>query len=102
LDVEVLGIIDQAAAGARLSDALKSSAPALTDAEHDSFDLKALRHPLLVLQTLARAAQDPSKRAAQVVANDVSLPGSARALIISGPNAGGKTVTITAVGLAAL
>src|SRR5438105_3677435 len=99
LDVEVLGWLDQAAAGARLSDALGSTAPALTDAEHDSFDLKALRHPLLVLQMQAQAAREPEKRAAQVVANDISLPNSARALIVSGPNAGEKTVTITAVGL---
>src|SRR5207237_1854585 len=41
-------------------------------------------------------------RTPQVVANDVALPGEAQALIISGPNAGGKTVTITAVGLCAL
>ncbi|HMY05365.1 MAG TPA: Smr/MutS family protein, partial [Candidatus Obscuribacter sp.] len=38
----------------------------------------------------------------QVVANDVSLGGDRRALIITGPNTGGKTVLIKLVGLSAL
>ncbi|MCA1829537.1 MAG: endonuclease MutS2 [Myxococcales bacterium] len=46
----------------------------------------------------AGAPQVPSK----IVANDIALPAPASALIVSGPNAGGKTVTITAVGLCAL
>src|SRR5215510_3384555 len=52
--------------------------------------LSDLRHPLLLL------------RGRQVVANDLAVEDSVRALIISGPNAGGKTATLTAVGLCAL
>src|SRR6267378_1967362 len=89
-DVAVLAILDEAGAGAKLADDLRASAPELLEGPRESFRLFALRHPLLALRT------------AQVVANDVSLPGEARGLIISGPNAGGKTVTITAVGLSAL
>jgi len=48
------------------------------------------RHPLLVL----------SKE--QVVANDILLDESIRVLVISGPNTGGKTVTLKIVGLFAL
>ena len=48
------------------------------------------RHPLLVL----------SKE--QVVANDIFLDDSIHVLVISGPNTGGKTVTLKIVGLFAL
>lgn len=51
--------------------------------------LRAARHPLLVLRGL------------DVVANDIELSGG-EALVISGPNAGGKTVALKLLGLAAL
>ena len=52
------------------------------------FRLPQIRHPLL-----------PPER---VVANDVRLDGSTHVLVLSGPNAGGKTVLMKAVALAAL
>jgi DNA mismatch repair protein MutS2 len=88
-DVEVIAIFDEAAASARLANDLDAGAPALGG---DRFDLRKSRHPLLVLQ----------RKSSGVIANDIALPAPAQALIVSGPNAGGKTVTITAVGLAAL
>jgi DNA mismatch repair protein MutS2 len=88
-DVEIIAVLDEAAAGGRLGDDLDAGAPELGG---DRFELRKARHPLLVLQ----------RKPAGVVANDVALPAPAQALIISGPNAGGKTVTITAVGLCAL
>src|SRR6266850_1825622 len=88
-DVEIIAILDEAAAGGRLGDDLDAGAPELGG---DRFELRNARHPLLVLQ----------RKPAGVVANDVALPAPAQALIVSGPNAGGKTVTITAVGLCAL
>ena len=54
------------------------------------FELLSLRHPLLVLQNK------------EVVASHVRLEPPRRALIVSGPNGGGKTVAITAVGISAL
>jgi DNA mismatch repair protein MutS2 len=51
--------------------------------------LRAARHPSLVLS------------GAEVVPNDIELSGG-EALVISGPNAGGKTVAIKMLGLAAL
>jgi DNA mismatch repair protein MutS2 len=51
-------------------------------------DLRAARHPLLAL------APHP------VVANDIAIEAS-RALVISGPNAGGKTVALKTLGLVA-
>src|SRR5207302_241821 len=89
-DVATLARLDEAGAGAKLADDLRASAPELLEGARASFRMIALRHPLLALRT------------SKVVANDVALPGEARALIVSGPNAGGKTVTITAVGLSAL
>ncbi|HUJ25008.1 MAG TPA: Smr/MutS family protein [Myxococcales bacterium] len=88
-DVETLAVLDEAAAGARLADDLDAGAPELGG---DRFELRRARHPLLVLQ----------RRGGKVVANDIALPEPASALVVSGPNAGGKTVTITAVGLFAL
>jgi DNA mismatch repair protein MutS2 len=95
-DVETLATLDETLAGARLADDLSATRPQLADATRESFRLSAVRHPLLVLQMNARG------RGGSVVANDVELPPPARALVVSGPNAGGKTVTITAVGLSAL
>ena len=51
--------------------------------------LQEARHPLLVL------------RGIEVVPNDIELSGG-EALVISGPNAGGKTVALKMLGLAAL
>lgn len=61
--------------------------------------LRKARHPLLAwLKSEAERAGVP---AAPVVGNDIAL-GTARALVISGPNAGGKTVALKTVGLVAL
>src|SRR5438067_11551351 len=74
-----------------ISDHLDAGAPELGG---DRFELRRARHPLLVLQRRGLPGA--------IVANDVALPAPAQALIVSGPNAGGKTVTITSVGLFAL
>jgi DNA mismatch repair protein MutS2 len=81
--------LDEAEAAARLSEALDAAPPHLEPAD-GPLALQQLRHPLLAL------------RGVKVVPNDVRLTDEVRALVISGPNAGGKTVTLTAVGLAAL
>jgi len=88
-DVAALALLDRTGAAARLSDALQAEEPALGAAQ-EPFHLKGLRHPLLVL------------RGATVVENDVWLDEGKTGLVVSGPNAGGKTVTLTATGLCAL
>ena len=87
-DLGLLGRLDLLEAEARLASDLDAHAPEVAPADA-GFELLSLRHPLLVLQ---------GKR---VVASDVRLEPPRRALIVSGPNGGGKTVTITAVGLSA-
>lgn len=54
--------------------------------EEGSFSLMGLKHPLIASE--------------EVVGNDVRLPDNWSVLIISGPNAGGKSVLLKAVGLA--
>jgi DNA mismatch repair protein MutS2 len=58
------------------------------------------RHPLLVLAFRERAARD--RTAAEPTAVDLVIAPPIRALVISGPNTGGKTVALKAAGLLAL
>jgi DNA mismatch repair protein MutS2 len=88
LAMELLAKVDMAQAGAKLAERMDATVPSLaTDA---AWNLSALRHPLLVLQDK------------KVVPNDVIISPQQQVLVVSGPNAGGKTVTITAVGLTVL
>jgi DNA mismatch repair protein MutS2 len=87
-DLDLLGQLDLLEAEARLASELDAHAPEVAPPDA-GFELRSLRHPLLVLQ------------GKDVVASDVRLEPPRRALIVSGPNGGGKTVTITAVGLSA-
>jgi DNA mismatch repair protein MutS2 len=88
-NLEILGRFDCLRAKARFADLLEATVPSL-NAEGE-ISLKQARHPLLFL-----------KHKGGVVANDVSLANPIRVLVISGPNAGGKTVTLKIVGLFAL
>jgi DNA mismatch repair protein MutS2 len=87
--VEAAAELDEAEAAAQLGADLEAAAPTV-ETPDGPVVLQQLRHPLLVL------------RGREVVANDVRLTDEVKALVVSGPNAGGKTVTLTAVGLAAL
>ena len=86
-----LAAIDARAAAARLAVAYGGNPVEIVEAP--IVDLRVARHPLLAL----------AHPAADVVANDVVLGGGQPPiLIVSGPNAGGKTVLMKTVGLAAL
>jgi DNA mismatch repair protein MutS2 len=90
-----LATLDAHSAAARLGIAYGGSVISIV--EGAVVDLRQARHPLLAL-----AAATPNAARA-VVANDVALGGAAPAiLVVSGPNAGGKTVLMKTVGLAAL
>ncbi len=64
-------------------------------------DLESLRHPLLLLDSLPEAGAGKERGLASVVPSDVSIE-AGRAVVVSGPNAGGKTVALKALGLSAL
>jgi DNA mismatch repair protein MutS2 len=79
---------DVRAAGAKLAKELRLTFPEIEGGEA-VIDLVAARHPLLALDGVP------------VVASDLAI-GGGRAMIVSGPNAGGKTVALKTLGLAAL
>jgi DNA mismatch repair protein MutS2 len=92
-DLTVLAELDVICAKARLGVGYGGSPPTLVD--DTLMELRQARHPLLVL----RAAREGFP----VVPNDIALGAdAARVLIVSGPNAGGKTVILKTAGLAAL
>ena len=87
--VQRLAEVDLAQAAALLAMRLDAEAPDVVEPEA-GLHLKQARHPLLVLQ---------NKR---VRANDVRLAPAEQVLVVSGPNAGGKTVSVATVGLCVL
>jgi DNA mismatch repair protein MutS2 len=86
--IETLAVLDGIAARASFGRQLKAQPVRLN--EEGRVKLLQARHPLLVLSK------------GQVVANDILLAESIQVLVISGPNTGGKTVTLKIVGLFAL
>lgn len=91
---EVLADIDAIYARARFGIEYDGSVPAITN--DGSIKLRAARHPLLVEKTKNLGS------ARTVTPNTIELSEQQRALIISGPNAGGKTVVLKTMGLLAL
>lgn len=94
-NIRALAALDMAFACAKYAQELNAVEPVLLDSpagqagEDDAFlRFTRARHPLL----------DPEK----VVPIDVALEKGTRALVITGPNTGGKTVTLKTVGLLVL
>jgi DNA mismatch repair protein MutS2 len=86
LSREALYECDTRFAQAQLASALDAAIPEFSSHE---ILLREVRHPLLLL------------RSEDVIANNVDLSEQKRILLLSGPNAGGKTVLLKAIGLAA-
>lgn len=85
-NLQILAQLDLAMAKGRLSYQQKAVAPFINEAGY--IDLKNARHPLLPQAT--------------VVPSNVYLGKDFNVLLITGPNTGGKTVTLKTVGLLAL
>ena len=99
-DLEILAQLDCVRAKARFATILQASHPVLND--EGRIQLMQARHPLLVLSRQAHGPPVSEKNRPSIVANDIELRQGIRVLIISGPNAGGKTVTLKILGLFAL
>lgn len=80
---EVLAELDFIQAKAKLATELKATEPKLT--QDQSLKLLKARHPLI----------DPTR----VVPNDIYLGAEFDTMLITGPNTGGKTITLKTVGL---
>ena len=94
------GEIDALQACALFADAAGASRPSFNDRQR--LRLLAARHPLLderVIPSRADGGGSPSQGGQPVVPVTVELDRHATALIISGPNAGGKTVALKTTGL---
>lgn len=97
---QALALADVRAATAKLAADIGLVFPGTVD--EPRVDLRAARHPLLALDALkTRAGAGTDGPATEVVPSDLAIAGG-RAIVVSGPNAGGKTVALKTIGLAAL
>jgi DNA mismatch repair protein MutS2 len=87
-NLSCLAELDCLMAKARLS--MKTQGSSIYLNQEHCIDLQQARHPLLALTK------------EQVVPNSIRIEGDTQVLIISGPNAGGKTVSLKLVGLFAM
>ncbi|GAB6926815.1 endonuclease MutS2 [Paenibacillus sp. JCM 10914] len=83
IDVDLVGQLDFMFAKARLAHVMKASLPRMNDRGY--IKLRKGRHPLIPAE--------------QVVPLDVELGNSYTSIIVTGPNTGGKTVTLKTIGL---
>ena len=87
--MQFLGLIDFIRAKARLAISLEAYKPLWS--ENKAFDWRKARHPILYLNH-----QEQNK---ETVPLNITLSTQDRILLISGPNAGGKSVCLKTVGL---
>ncbi|MFF2483745.1 endonuclease MutS2 [Paenibacillus sp. NPDC058071] len=85
-NLETLGQLDFAYAKARMAHAMKATLPRMND--RGFLKLKRGRHPLIATD--------------KVVPLDVELGNQYTAIIVTGPNTGGKTVSLKTIGLLSL
>ena len=84
--LEALVVLDSLVARARYAIEFRCAAAELSDST-EGFSIVQGRHPLLMAQGI------------EVVPFDLEMSGNERTLLVSGPNTGGKTVLLKALGL---
>ncbi|WP_249870930.1 endonuclease MutS2 [Oceanobacillus saliphilus] len=85
-NIDVLAKIDFMFARAKLGQQMKAAKPIIND--NGYIKMLQARHPLIPMD--------------EVVANDVEIGGDYTSIVITGPNTGGKTVTLKMIGLCTL
>jgi DNA mismatch repair protein MutS2 len=93
----ILSEVESHAARARFAEALNCVRPVFAQ----ELSLTAARHPLLEIRMRATALE-AGKEVSTPVPLTIILPPGTRQLIISGPNTGGKTVSLKTLGLLSL
>jgi DNA mismatch repair protein MutS2 len=89
-------VLDLATARSRYSTWLGANTPRFIESEgKDPITLRQLRHPLLIWQ-------QQHEQGSEVVPINVQINPQIRVVAITGPNTGGKTVTLKTLGLAVL
>ena len=100
--VRILSELDAAQARAEFSARVEGIFPVFSD----RFVLRGARHPLLDRRLAALReevfGERPEERGGDAVPLDLVLPAGRRLLLLSGPNAGGKSVAMKTAGLFAL
>jgi DNA mismatch repair protein MutS2 len=91
---DLMVFLDVTLAMGRLSLRLDARRPALS--KGSVLALRKARHPALVLRAQSAEA------AFEVIPNDIELDEDTRVMVISGPNTGGKTVSLKTIGLSCL
>jgi len=97
-NIELLTYLDVVVASAEFGlDSLDGSIPTVTDGE---MQINDIRHPLLWVQNQRKTNNGETVN--DTVTNDVRIDRDKQVLVVSGPNTGGKTVLLKAMGLCAL
>ncbi|RKZ30213.1 endonuclease MutS2, partial [bacterium] len=91
-NLEILGRLDFLVACARVARRFDSTCPEYGKSE--DFILEKARHPMLIIE-------GEENEDFEVVPLDIELRDSSRALVVTGPNMGGKTVALKTCGLLA-
>ena len=98
--IEVAVEFDVLRAKADLARRVDGIAPALAD--DGRIEFRGARHPLLIPAVRDIIGDDDAGQAPHPIPSDLSIVPPVSALVISGPNTGGKTVALKAFGLLAL